>query len=204
MSSYNKVMKPEIEAKFLHTDHDELRAKLAELGAVCRQSVRLMRRKNYDFPDLRLDKEYNGWVRVRDEGDKVTLSYKQLNNREVDGTHEVSVDVGDFEATCKFLESIGLISRSFQETKRESWKLDDVEIELDEWPWIRPFIELEGPDEQSLKDVAAKLGLDWANAVHGSVEIAYMAEYNVTEEEIDGWPEITFAAAPAALAAKRK
>jgi len=141
---------------------------------------------------------------VRNEGNKVTLSYKQLNNREFDGTHEVNVTVNSFGTACDFLESIGLQSRSYQETRRESWKLGDVEIELDEWPWVRPFIELEGPGEQSVKDAADKLGLDWADALHGSVEVVYLAEYDVTEQEVDEWPEITFAPVPPALAAKRK
>jgi adenylate cyclase class 2 len=196
-------MKPEIEAKFLNINHDELRAKLQELGAVCRVAKRLMRRRNYDFPDMRLDKK-NGWVRVRDEGDKVTLAYKQLNNRELDGTHEVSVTVSDFEMTCQFLENIGLESKAFQETKRESWQLGDVEIELDEWPWVKPFIELEGPNEQKLQETTHMLGLDWADAVHGSVEIAYVTEYDVTEQQVDDWREITFTSTPDWLEAKRR
>lgn len=185
-------MKPEIEAKFLNVDHKALRAKLTALGATCRQPERLMRRKNFDFPDQRLDKEKNGWVRVRDEGDRVTMSYKQLNSRELDGTHEVNLVIDSFDAACSFLESIGLEAKTYQETKRESWVLDDFEIELDEWPWIKPYIEVEGPDEASLREIAAKLGLDWDEVCHGSVEIAYQAEYDVTGEEVDGIPVITF------------
>jgi adenylate cyclase class 2 len=74
-------MQTEIEAKFLNVDHSTIRKKLKKVGAVRIQSVRLMRRKNFDFKDLSLEKEKSGWVRVRDEGDKVTLSYKQLNHR---------------------------------------------------------------------------------------------------------------------------
>jgi adenylate cyclase class 2 len=196
-------MKPEIEAKFLNVNHDELRPKLRSAGAACKASVRLMRRQNFDFPDLRLGKMH-GWARVRDEGDKVTLAYKQLNSRELDGTHEVSVTVDSFDNTCSFLESIGLEGKAFQETKRESWQLDNVEIELDEWPWIKSFVELEGPDEQSLKDVANKLGLDWADAVHGSVEIVYATEYDVTDQEVDSWESITFGPVPDWLEAKRR
>lgn len=198
-------MKPEIEAKFLNVSHEELRVKLAALGATCRQPMRLMRRKNFDFPDLRLDKEKNGWVRVRDEGDKVTMSYKQLNSRELDGTHEVSVVVDSFEAACNFLESIGLESKTYQETKRESWQLDEFEIELDEWPWVKPYIEIEGPDEASLKTLAANLGLDWTKVCHGSVEVVYRGEYDVTDEDVDYIPEITFdKPAPELLESKRK
>ncbi len=196
-------MNTEIEAKWLNYNHDDIRKKLILCGAVLQQKERLMTRKVFDYPDKRLEK-MNGWVRVRHEGDKITLSYKQLNDRTIHGTEEVTVVVNDFDATSSFLESIGLKSYSYQETKRESWKIGDVEIELDTWPWIPPFIEIEAPDEKSLVQVAADLGLDYSKALHGSVETAYQAVYNVTEEEIDNWQEITFSEVPLWLMAKKK
>ncbi len=185
-------MKPEIEAKFLDADHDALRAKLKELGAECVQPMRVMKRQGFDFPDGRLRDKNNGWVRVRDEGDKITMSYKQLNNRELDGTHEVQVTVDDFESAGHFLQAIGMERNVYQVTKRESWKLGEIEIELDEWPWAKPYVEMEGPDEAGLKGLAAKLGLDWGKVCHGSVEIVYRGEYDVTDEDIYSIPTINF------------
>ncbi len=185
-------MKPEIEVKFLKVDHDVLRARLAALGAECMHPMRLMRRKTFDFPDSRLSQTKNGWARIRDEGNQVTMSYKQLNDRTLHGTHEVNLIVDNFENAEAFLLELGLVVKSYQETKRESWRLDDFEIELDVWPWAAPYIEIEGPDEQSLKHLAEQLGLDWAAACHGSVEIVYQAEYDVTDEEIDDISHMTF------------
>jgi adenylate cyclase, class 2 len=197
-------MQTEIEAKFLHVEHNQLREKLQKLGATCKQPMRLMRRRNYDYPDERLSKQFNGWVRLRDEGDKVTLSYKQLNDRTLHGTKEVSVVVDDFAASDSLLQAIGLEQNSYQETKRESWHLDDVEIELDVWPWIDPMLEIEGPSETAVRVAAEKLGLKWEDATHGSVEIAYQNEYDVSEDEIDRWEEITFTPTPDWLEVKRK
>ena len=197
-------MQTEIEAKFLDVVHGTMRAKLKELGSECVHPDRLMRRKNFDYPDKRLEKSVEGWIRVRDEGDKVTLAYKQLNDRTLHGTKEVSVTVSDFEQTCRFLEAIGLEEQSYQETKRESWKLGDVEIELDEWPWIPPFLEIEAPDEAQLREAAQKLGLELEEAVHGSVEIAYTTVYDVTDQEVDHWKEILFTPVPDWLEARRK
>ena len=185
-------MKPEIEAKFLAVDHDALRLKLKEIGAECVQPMRVMKRQGYDFTDGRLRKEKNGWVRVRDEADKITMSYKQLNNRELDGTHEVQLTIDNFEAAGEFLIALGLQRNVYQVTKRESWRLDGLEIELDEWPWAKPYIEMEGPDEASLKDLAAKLDLDWATVCHGSVEIVHQGEYDVSDEDIYSIPVISF------------
>jgi adenylate cyclase class 2 len=185
-------MQAEIEAKFLNVDHDVLRECLKAAGAICRQPMRLMKRKAYDFSDNRLRSEHNGWARVRDEGDKVTMSYKQLNNRELDGTHEVNLVIDDFAAGDTFLQQLGLESKSYQETKRESWTLPGFEIELDIWPWTKPYIEIEGPDEASLRVLAGKLGLDWGAVCHGSVEVVYRAEYDVTDEEVNTIPRMTF------------
>jgi adenylate cyclase class 2 len=185
-------MKPEIEAKFLDVDHDQLRAKLTEIGAVCRQPMRLMKRKGYDFPDERLRHTQNGWVRVRDEGDKITMSYKQLDNRELDGTKEVQLVIDSFEQADAFLKAVGLQASVYQETKRESWTWGACEIELDHWPWTKPYVEMEGPDEATLKELASKLGLDWAAVKHGSVEIVYRGEYDVADKDVNDIPVITF------------
>lgn len=186
-------MQAEIEAKFLQIDHEVLRAKLASLGAVCAHPMRLMRRKGFDFPDGRLRNKKNGWARVRDEGDKITMSYKQLNNRALDGTHEIQMVIDSFEAGEAFLGALGLAATTYMETKRESWHLGGCEIELDEWPWVKPYLEIEGPDEQTLKAVAARLGLDWGVVCHGSVEIVYRAEYDISDQEFNTRiPVITF------------
>lgn len=188
-------MQTEIEAKFLDADHDEIRTKLKELGAVCEQPMRKMVRNNFDYPDLRLEK-VGGWIRVRDEGDKITMSYKQLNDRGLHGTKEINLVIDNFQSACNFLTSIGLKLFNYQETKRESWRLGSVQVELDEWPWVKPFVELEAENEHDLKEAATKLGLDFSKAVHGSVEIVYLAEYDVTEAEVDAWPEIKFVSVP--------
>ena len=196
-------MQTEIEAKWLDIDLAKMRKRLLEVGAKLFAKERLMTRKVYDYPDKRLEK-IGGWIRVRNEGDKITLSYKQLNDRTVHGTKEVTVVVDDFEATCSFLDAIGMKSNAFQETKRESWKLGSTEIELDTWPWIPSFVEIEAENEDELKSVSKKLGLDYSNALHGSVETAYQAVYDVSEEEIDNWDEIRFTEIPNWLASKTK
>lgn len=195
-------MHTEIEAKFLDIDADLLREKLKSLKAILVNNERTMKRKNFDFEDGRLHK-ISGWVRVRDEGNKVTLSYKQLNDRSLHGTKEVNVTVENFEDTCNFLESIGMKQKSYQVTKRESWLLDDVEIEIDTWPWIPQYVEIEGKSEEEVKSAASRLNLDWQKALHGSVEVAYQAYFDVTEDEIDAWEEITFIQTPDWLESKR-
>ena len=196
-------METEIEAKFTDIDPDALRARLAEAGAKREYPEILMRRKVFDYDDWRLEK-INGWIRVRDEGEKVTVSYKQLNDRTLHGTKEITVIVDDFDNTCNFLLAVGLQSKVYQETKREKWMYKGVEVTIDTWPWIPSFAELEGPTEESLKEAARDLGFDWAKAMHGSVETVYQQHFDFTENEIDRWPEITFIPKPEWLLAKKK
>lgn len=195
-------MKTEIEAKFLNADFDAVRTKLLELGAVCTQPMRAMRRKHFDFADLSLSKTKSGFVRLRDEGDKITLSYKQVDNLGVHGTKEVNIAVDDFNQAELLLASIGLKAKSYHETRRESWKLGNNEIELDEWPAISPLVEIEAENETQLWGIAEKLGLDKNNIMHGTADYLYAKIYDVTEDEVNAWPEITFAETPKKLAGK--
>jgi adenylate cyclase class 2 len=196
-------MQVEIEAKFLDIDPEGLRNTLKENGAVLVHEERLMRRKNFDYPDSRLEK-IGAWIRVRDEGDQITLAYKQLVNRKIDGTKELSLIVEDFEKICDLLSVIGLENKSYQETKRERWDLGGVEVTIDTWPWLPTFVELEGQSEEILKKIANQLSLDWSKAIHGSVENAYQTYYDVTEAEVDSWKSIIFISVPEWLERKRK
>lgn len=167
-------MNTEIEVKFLRVTHDDVRAKLREIGAVCESPMRLMRRVTFDNAAM---KAKNGWIRVRDEGDKVTMGYKQTDSLNIDGTKEIETTVGDFETAVAIFKQLELDGGSFQESKRESWRFGDTQIELDEWPWLEPFIEIEAPNEQLLRDMAAKLGFDMRQAVSGDVMAAYREQY---------------------------
>lgn len=187
-------MQQEIEVKFLNVDFDDVRAKLKAIGAVCEQPMRLMRRVVIDYPDRKLQATGDSWVRVRDEGDKVTLTFKKTTEHEFGGAHEIETIVGDYQKTIDIFLAIGLIVHTAQETKRETWKIDGVEVVLDEWPWLNPYIEIEGLSEQAVKDVAQKLGYDWNDAVFGSVTTAYRHQYPAItkDEHISQIPEIKF------------
>lgn len=176
-------MQQEIEAKFLNQDHNEIRRKLEALGASCVHPMSLMRRTIFDFPDRRLQKKH-AWVRLREELDgSIEVTLKQVNSDELTGVHEYPIIVNNFEAAKNFLLSIGLEVKGEQESKRELWRYRDVEIMLDEWPWVKPFIEIEAPSEVEVKDFATKLNLDLNEAKFGGVNPVYVAEYNITTEE---------------------
>jgi len=169
----------EIEVKFLNSNHQEIREKLIRLGAVCKQPMRLMRRAIIDYPDRRLQTgDPWSFIRVRDEGDKVTLTYKQLDREaSLSGAREIETVVKDFTATVALFEAVGFRCFSVQETKRETWQYGLCEIVLDEWPWVAPYIEIEGDSEEAVKECAGALRLDWRDAVFGDAMSVYRAQY---------------------------
>lgn len=86
-------MKIEYEAKFLNIDKDEIRRRLLESGAELIKPEFLQKRFNFHLPgDLREDK---AWLRVRNEGDKITLSLKKIEGKEIHHQKELTVDVSD-------------------------------------------------------------------------------------------------------------
>lgn len=168
-------MQSEIEVKFLKVDFDEVRSKLKAAGGQLEKPMRLMRRVTIHNDFMRTGKD--AFLRVRDEGDKVVMTYKQFDELSVDGAKEIEIEVNDFNKTVELLAQAGLPHDSFQESKRETWRLDDCEVVLDEWPWLKPYVEVEGPSEAALRQAAAKLGFSFDDAVFGDVMAAYRAEY---------------------------
>lgn len=167
-------MQTEIEAKFLRVDPDDVRKRLEKAGATCKQPMMLMRRVIFDNEYLR---PKNGFVRVRDEGHRITMTYKQYDEISLTGAKEIEFSVSDYDAAVAFTEAVGVKAKSAQEARREIWELGTVEVVIDEWPWIDPFIEIEGPSEGEVKAVAKKLGYSWKDAAFGDIMTAYRDKY---------------------------
>lgn len=91
--------------------------------------------------------------------------------------------VDDYDAAVALLDKTGMPRETYQETRREVWRLGDVEIMLDEWPWTEPFIEIEGPSEAAVRNVAGTLEFDWKRAVFGGVAAVYLEKYKNMGEE---------------------
>jgi adenylate cyclase, class 2 len=180
----------EYEATFLNIDKDKIRNKLKDVGAELVRPEFLQKRFNFIPPKI-LSKY--SWVRVRDEGDKITMSYKAIKGDKIEDQKEIDLIVNDFNKAIDFLEIIGCKRKSYQETKREIWNLDNVEICIDEWPFLEPFIEIEGKSEKEVKAVSEKLGFDYSEAWFCAVGLIYSKKYNIPPEVINNEiKEITF------------
>jgi adenylate cyclase, class 2 len=187
-------MKNEIEATFLSVNKDSVRAKLKETGFELKTPEYLMRRKAFDFSHITPGR--NKWGRVRQESDKVTMAVKEVRGSGINDTYEVELIVNDFDTACSFFEACNIHTKAFQESMREVWARNGVEITIDTWPGLSPFVEIEGANDKIVQEISNELDFDFEKAVFGSVDLVYEKELGIPAEIINRLPEITFANPP--------
>ena len=184
-------MPTEFEATFVEINKDTMRSKLTAVGAFLVRPEYLQTRVTFNLPPGQDQK--TSWVRVRDEGDKITLSLKRVSGDKITDQEETCLVVNDFKMAIDLINSLGCQQKAFQESKRELWKLNEVEVTIDEWPFLEPFVEIEGDSEQAVRGVSEQLGFVWDKAKFCSVTTLYKEKYGVSDYQInDQTPKIVF------------
>jgi adenylate cyclase class 2 len=171
------IMEIEYEAKFLNIDKNEIRARLKKIGAIVKRPEFLQKRFVFDVP--RDDGKDYRWVRVRDEGDKITMTMKIIDGNKIENQKEINLVVDDFAKAEEFLLKLGCRKAGYQENRRELWMIDATCVTIDEWPFLETFIEIEGSSEKIVKEISLRLGFDYGSAVFGGVGGVYMKKYGV-------------------------
>ena len=174
----------EFEAKVLDVEPDELAERILRLGGR-RVGDRLMRRYVYDIAAG----DESRWIRLRDSGTAVTLTVKEIAHDGIDGTTETEVVVGDFEATNQLLGRIGFEPKSYQENRRMSFEFEGAQLEIDSWPLIPPYLEIEGQSREHVVEVGALLGFS-ENELTGENTVKVYGRYGIDLTEIS---ELRFA-----------
>ncbi len=180
-------MNKEIEAKFFIDSKEEIRQKLSSLNFNLIKKEFLMKRKTFDS-------EANGkWFRVRDEGDKITMTYKNIVDKSINGVNEIEIIVNDFDKASEMLNQTNFKERSYHENFREIWSNKDAEVVIDTWPFLQSYIEIEALSEDIVKYYANKLGFNFEKeAYFGSVDILYKQQYGISKEDFCRIANITF------------
>jgi len=175
-------MKKEIEAKFLDINKNEIRKNLKNLNFELVHPERLMKRRRR-------------WARVRDEGGKITLAVKEIKvENDINGVFESEINIDSFEEGVSLLKSLGMIETSYQETYREEWskKGEDIQITIDTWPFLNPFIEIEASTEALVRLYIEKLNLNFDEALFGGVDIVYKKVHGIEKALVSRLPRMTF------------
>lgn len=158
--------------------------RIRNMGGICIRGMFLMKRCTFDIPNS----PRGTFVRIRDEGNRITLTYKNLTSLDIGGMKEIELIINDFEKARQLLQVIGLVQASYEENRREKYLLNNVEITVDEWPGIPRFVEVEGKTEADVLDVLKKLGISTEGAVYGTVDEVYR-QFGI---KIEGLTKITF------------
>lgn len=169
-------MHKEFEVKILNIEVADVETKLQKIGAT-KEGDYFYRSCVFDYPGFTLDKEA-AWVRLRDEGKKIMLAYKRRlgvksNKGDDEGTEEIETEVGDFDTTKLFLLKIGMIVKFEQEKKRTRWKKDGVEFDIDTWPKLEPYLEIESDSDEKVYEAMSWLGIDKKDALRCSTTQIY-------------------------------
>ena len=172
-------MNTEIEVRILDIDKDDLVSKLEKLNAKFIGDFNQVR-YCYDFNP----KQENKWIRLRTNGIKNTLTIKEVKENTIEGTKELEIEVSSISDTDKILNELGYKMRSIQENHRIQYILNDVEIDIDDWPKLNTFVEFEGKSVEDVKEVISLLGLDYNSAVADNVQDIYLSK-GFTEKDLD-------------------
>lgn len=151
----------EIEAKFPVRSVEEILPKITAAGAVCEQAVRFERNLRFDDGKENLSKT-NQVLRLRDNGGTAVLTYKSDRNSSdtMADREEIETVVEDFDRTRMILERLGFRTVFIYEKYRSIYTLGPAGIFVDHTP-IGDFVEIEGPDEETIRRTAESIGLDW-------------------------------------------
>ena len=145
----------EYEARVLEVDKEKLENKLVSLGAKKVADFNYKRRV-YDFNP----KNNHKWIRLRTDGTNTTLTIKEYVDNSIDGTKEMEIKVSDFEETNNMLNELGYNAHTYQESMRTRYLLNGVEIDIDTWPYIPTYVEIEGKDSNEVEKMVDLLELN--------------------------------------------
>ena len=164
----------EYEVRVLEINKEEMKNKLAELNATLVEDS-YQKRYVYDFNPV----DPNKWIRLRTNGNKTTLTIKQIESSNIDGTKEMEIVVDDFDTTNEILNELGYKARNAQENKRIKYDLNGVEVDIDTWPLIPTYLEIEGKSEEEVYNTLDLLGIDRSKATSLDVTGIYNDIYNI-------------------------
>ncbi len=170
-------MSNEVEAKLSVESFQPLRDALHTAGATYLGTV-LQTDTYYDTPGGQLAGSDRGMrirrVELLDPGRgewdlRPQLTYKGPRKTGADykTRREIQTHFDAPYAMAEVLEVCGLAVSMIIQKRRSSYRLDSCMVELDELPIIGRFVEIEGPDEQTISSTCRALGLD-GQVIHDS------------------------------------
>lgn len=118
----------------------------------------------------------NKWIRLRKYNDKTELTIKHIIKKDNDFIEKVienEIETNNFDKTNIILESLGITNRGYQEKTRFSYIYKDASIEIDFWPKLNPYIEIECDNTNTIDELINILELNNKEIVSFNTEKLY-------------------------------
>ncbi|MBS7530795.1 CYTH domain-containing protein [Hazenella sp. IB182353] len=149
----------EYEAKVIEINPQEMEKKILACGG---EKLKAAKMRRYVY-DLESNNQTRKWLRLRDTGTEVTLTVKEIRHDGIDGTEENEIMVPSFEDTHQILLKMNHTPKGYQENYRTSFVLENARLEIDHWPQIPPYLEIEADSRELVIKTASKLGFTEEN-----------------------------------------
>lgn len=157
----------EKEIKILEINKEEIVEKLLEMWAE-KTFEGFVHDIYYDFPDdaPKNKMEANGRMfRLRQKGEEhiYTIKNKRKKIKKKEGVvakDEHETPISNIESFAKVLEKYGMNKIREKKKHRVSYALDGMEFDFDIYENIPEFLEIEGPDGDTIQSWVKKLGLE--------------------------------------------
>jgi adenylate cyclase class 2 len=151
----------ETETKILNVDSQGLKKKFDELGALKTADTKLA--VDWFRPIGTKEGEDKWFLRIRTYSDgKNEVTWKGKSDvLGASRTHkEINFDINDPSKLSDLFEQIGLEKYAHQEKFRMSWQYKDWKFDLDAYPKMPPYLEIEGTSESHIQEAIQLLGLE--------------------------------------------
>lgn len=155
----------EIEVKILGIDVEAVAKRLLEVGAksLFDGTVKCV---HLDFKGAPIREtgalfRMRRWEGKEDFPSKVEICYKGPK-AVVDGCkvrEEIETTVANADTFLEMMEKLGLHITLDNEKRRRSYALGEVHVDLDEYPRVPAYMEIEGPNRAAIDGTIATLGL---------------------------------------------
>ncbi len=149
----------EIEIKILNIDKEKIIKTLQSLGAKFVGEFFIVE-EHFDFEDGRIKKQ-NELLRIRTVNEKNELCYKKKTEPDSNFKvrEEIETEIENIQSLKKIFTQLGISSTVHREKKRTSFSFNSVRIEIDQYPSIPTYMEIEGTTAD-IEDTLKKLNFE--------------------------------------------
>lgn len=143
----------EYEYTFVSYDKEYILQQIEKLGG-CKQGTYLFRIMVFNHPN----NKPNTYLRVRDEGFRITMTFKDNIDKKFCNEYEVNID--NFDSGVNILTGLGCKKKYYYEKIREIHYIGETMIAFDLNPGKPERMEIEAKNVKTLDKITKKLGLN--------------------------------------------